>query len=52
MPKKKNTLSEEERRKRLRQAARELETSNDPKKFEEAFKKITSQKPRESDGGP
>jgi hypothetical protein len=42
MPKKKHVISEEERRKRLREAARELETSSDPKDFEEAFKRVVS----------
>jgi hypothetical protein len=41
MPKKKQTLSEEDRRNRLRQAARAHETSDDPKDFERAFKKVT-----------
>lgn len=40
MPKKKTVLSDEERRKRLREAAREHETSEDPKDFEKAFKKV------------
>jgi hypothetical protein len=40
MPKKKTELSEEERAKRLREAARELETSDDPKEFERAFKSV------------
>jgi hypothetical protein len=40
VPKKKHVISDEERRKRLREAARELETSNDPKDFEKAFKKV------------
>ena len=40
MPKKKHTLSESERRKRLRDAAREHETSDDPKDFEHVFKKL------------
>jgi hypothetical protein len=43
MPKKKHTLSEEERRKRLREAARALETSDDPKDFEKALKKVIKQ---------
>lgn len=42
MPKKKTVLSDEERRKRLREAAREHETSDDPKDFEAAFKKVTT----------
>jgi len=44
MPKKKHTISEEERRKRLREAARELDTSEDPKDFEQAFKKVVPSK--------
>lgn len=40
MPKKKHVLTEAERRKRLRETARELETSDDPKTFEESFMKI------------
>jgi hypothetical protein len=44
MPKKKHTISEEERRKRLRDTARELGTSDDPKDFEKAFKKVLSPK--------
>jgi hypothetical protein len=41
VPKKQNVLSDEERRKRLREAARELETSEDPKDFEKAFSDVT-----------
>ena len=48
MPKKKHTISEEERRKRLREAAREHETSEDPKDFETAFKKVTVKPTRSS----
>jgi hypothetical protein len=40
MPKKKHVISDRERAKRLQEAARELETSNDPKDFERAFKKV------------
>lgn len=40
MPAKKHVISEEERRKRLRETARSLETSDDPKDFERAFKKV------------
>jgi hypothetical protein len=47
VPKKKHTLSEEERRKRIRETARELETSNDPKDFERAFNKVVKRKPSE-----
>jgi hypothetical protein len=37
MPAKLNKLSEAERVKRIREAAREHETSNDPASFEHAF---------------
>jgi hypothetical protein len=40
MPKKQTVLTEEERAKRLRDAALERETSNDPRDFEAAFKKV------------
>jgi hypothetical protein len=40
MPKKKHVISDEERRKRLRETARALETSDDPKDFEKALKKV------------
>jgi hypothetical protein len=42
MPKKKHVISDEERRKRLRETARDLETSNDTNDFERAFKKVVS----------
>ncbi|MGD0864352.1 MAG: hypothetical protein ABSA49_02225 [Rhizomicrobium sp.] len=44
MPKKKHILSEEERRKRIRETAREIGTSDDPQEFERAFKKVVSAK--------
>ena len=37
MPSKKATLSDVERAKRIREAARELETDDDPVSFERAF---------------
>ncbi len=40
MPKKKTVLTEQDRAKRLREAARELETDNDPGSFERAFGKV------------
>jgi hypothetical protein len=43
MPAKKNHISDEERRKRIREAAKKLDTSDDPKEFEKAFKKVTAQ---------
>jgi len=46
VPKKKHTLSEEERRKRIRETAREIGTSDDPKDFERAFKKVTAKSPK------
>lgn len=45
MPKKKTHLSESERAKRLRETAAKIGTSDDPKDFEKALKKVTSQKP-------
>lgn len=41
MPAKKALISDEERSKRLREAARELGTSDDPKDFELALKAVT-----------
>jgi hypothetical protein len=41
MPAKKTILTEEERAARLREIAKERETSDDPKDFESAFKKVT-----------
>jgi hypothetical protein len=40
MPTKKETITDAERAKRIREAAREHETSNDPKDFERAFGKV------------
>jgi hypothetical protein len=45
MPKKKEAISDEERRKRLQEAARKLGTSDDPQDFERAFKKVVPAKP-------
>lgn len=48
MPAKKSELTDEERAKRIREAASQLETSNDPKDFEDAFGKVVrSKKPSE-----
>ena len=44
MPKKKTVLTEAERAKRIREAARDLETDNDPKSFERAFKGVVTAK--------
>jgi hypothetical protein len=43
LPKKKHHITEEERRKRLREAAREHETSNDPKNFREGIQEDCAQ---------
>jgi Asp-tRNA(Asn)/Glu-tRNA(Gln) amidotransferase C subunit len=40
MPAKKETLTDAERAKRIRELAREAETDNDPESFERAFEKI------------
>jgi hypothetical protein len=45
MPAKKNQLSESERAKRLREAARDLGTDETPESFEESFKKVVQTKP-------
>ena len=47
MPAKKIQITDEERRKRIRETARALETSDDPKEFERAFKKVIG-KPKPS----
>lgn len=44
MPAKKHQITDEERAKRIREAARELETSDDPKDFERAFKAVMDSK--------
>jgi ABC-type antimicrobial peptide transport system ATPase subunit len=44
MPAKKTHLTEEERRKRIRETAREIGTSDDPEDFERAFKKVVTSK--------
>ncbi|MFZ1961845.1 MAG: hypothetical protein WAU63_11430 [Methylovirgula sp.] len=44
MPAKKHQISDAERAKRIREAAREHETSNDPKDFERAFEKVAKPK--------
>jgi hypothetical protein len=44
MPAKKATMTDAERAKRIRAAAREHETSNDPEAMEQAFKKVVSAK--------
>jgi hypothetical protein len=45
MPAKKNIITDEERRKRIREAARDIETSDDPKAFEKAFDKVAKRTP-------
>ena len=42
MPKKKTILSDAERAKNLRETAKKHGTSDDPKDFEKAFKKVAS----------
>jgi len=44
MPKKLITLTDAERTKRIREAAREIGTDNDPESFERAFKKVVPSK--------
>lgn len=44
MPAKKTVLTDEQRRKNLRETAAKLETSDDPKDLEKALKKVAPQK--------
>jgi hypothetical protein len=46
MPAKKTILTDAERAKRIREAAREHGTDNDPASFERAFEKVVSSKKR------
>ena len=51
MPAKKNRITDAERAKRIREAAREHETSNDPASFEDAFAAVArAPKPKKQDG--
>jgi hypothetical protein len=43
MPAKKTSLNDAERAKRIREAAREHETDNDPGSFERAFARVAKQ---------
>ncbi len=45
MPAKKTVLTDAERAKRIRETAKAVETSDDPKDFEAAFKKVVPSKP-------
>ena len=45
MPAKKTTLTDEERATRIRQTAREAETSNDPSAFDRAFGAVVKPAP-------
>jgi len=47
MPAKKRILTDEERRKRIREMAREIGTSDDPADFERAFDKVVISKNKE-----
>jgi hypothetical protein len=51
MPIKRATLTDAERAKRIREAAREIETDNDPASFERAFAVVAKAKPEKSEGG-
>jgi hypothetical protein len=44
MPAKKQQITDAERAKRIREAAHELETSNDPKDFDRALAKVVTKK--------
>ncbi len=45
MPRKTHTLTDEERAKRIRETAKEIGTSNDPKDFELAFRRVVQEAP-------
>ncbi len=49
MPAKKTALTEEERAKRIREAARELGTDNSAKSFDKAFKSVVTTKKNPKD---
>jgi len=44
MPRKKTVLTDQERAKRIRETAREIETDNRPEAFEKVFKKVVQSK--------
>ena len=48
MPRKKTVLTDEERSKRLREAALKHGTSEDPKDFKKAFAKVVARKAKSS----
>jgi hypothetical protein len=45
MPRKSHTLTDEERRKRIEEKAKEIGASNDPEDFEWAFRTVISSDP-------
>ena len=49
MPAKKTTLTDAERAKRIRETAREIGTSNEPKDFERAFGRVVKAPPAKAD---
>ncbi|MGA7327659.1 MAG: hypothetical protein WBX25_24990 [Rhodomicrobium sp.] len=51
MPRKANTLTDEERAKRIRETAEEIGTSNNPEDLERAFGRVTAAKPFKSGEG-
>lgn len=51
MPAKKTILSDAERAKRIREAAKKVGASDDPKVLEQALKKLTRQAPRSRPSG-
>jgi hypothetical protein len=48
MPAKKHGITDEERAKRIRELAREAETDQSPKAFDDAFNKVAAKKPTEA----
>jgi hypothetical protein len=49
MPRKAHTLTDEERRRRIEETAKEIGTSNDPKDFERAFRRVAPPKRSDED---
>lgn len=45
MPKKQTVLSDEERSKRIKETARDIEAGNDPEAFERVFKTVVKSSP-------
>lgn len=49
MPAKKNTLTEDERRRRIQETAKKIEADESPKAFDAAFAKVLPPKPKRAE---